>query len=337
MRITIVEKDTPENSSGGCNLVILDFLICIIFVTYYLHSKADFELITSIFFGFLSGVLFFFLLNIPYIGFILQITLGVLWGLIIFQIFLLFSLCGSDSVFGHIISIAFGILLHIASFYELGGEIHFPLPSLPSKRTKKKNNKGQNQTSNYDYIFFSDAYNKIRTLDERLCHDAENLLNEYSRNDLDIFYREYSTYKTRFVALQKSFAQTLLMLRQIQDPSYVNQARDIMNELDDLQRQLNTNIQITRQIQINRQKEEANNKKEHDSYSSKNQQTDENINHQSTNNTYESLFNGCNDLSSLTKRYKDLMKTFHPDNQNGDHEMTVKITNTYQYLKKKYE
>ena len=47
-----------------------------------------------------------------------------------------------------------------------------------------------------------------------------------------------------------------------------------------------------------------------------------------------SLFAGCRDKDSLTKRYRSLMKTFHPDNQDGDTEMTIKVQKTYDYMMK---
>lgn len=48
------------------------------------------------------------------------------------------------------------------------------------------------------------------------------------------------------------------------------------------------------------------------------------------------LFNGCTDYGSLHKRYKDLMKVYHSDIQNGDNEMTAKINAEYKRLKEKY-
>ena len=48
----------------------------------------------------------------------------------------------------------------------------------------------------------------------------------------------------------------------------------------------------------------------------------------------QSLFAGCKDKDSLTKRYRALMKTFHPDNQDGDTEMTIKVQKTYDYMMK---
>ncbi len=49
------------------------------------------------------------------------------------------------------------------------------------------------------------------------------------------------------------------------------------------------------------------------------------------------LFNGVNSYLSLKKRYKDLLKIFHPDNMGGDHEMVLTINQIYEELKKNYE
>ncbi len=50
----------------------------------------------------------------------------------------------------------------------------------------------------------------------------------------------------------------------------------------------------------------------------------------------EMLFAGVNSLLALKKRYKDLMKMFHPDNVAGDHEMVQLINKEYEELKKSY-
>ena len=48
------------------------------------------------------------------------------------------------------------------------------------------------------------------------------------------------------------------------------------------------------------------------------------------------LFNGCDDMESITYRYRQLMKMYHPDNKNGDSKMTTKIRMTYDAIKEKY-
>jgi len=49
------------------------------------------------------------------------------------------------------------------------------------------------------------------------------------------------------------------------------------------------------------------------------------------------LFHGVNSLLGLKKRYKDLLKIFHPDNMGGDHEMVLSINKVYEELKKNYD
>lgn len=51
----------------------------------------------------------------------------------------------------------------------------------------------------------------------------------------------------------------------------------------------------------------------------------------------EMLFQGVNSHLALKKRYKDLIKMFHPDNIAGDHEMVLVINRIYDELKKDYE
>ncbi len=51
----------------------------------------------------------------------------------------------------------------------------------------------------------------------------------------------------------------------------------------------------------------------------------------------EMLFQGVNSHLALKKRYKDLIKMFHPDNIAGDHEMILMINKIYEELKQDYE
>ncbi len=51
----------------------------------------------------------------------------------------------------------------------------------------------------------------------------------------------------------------------------------------------------------------------------------------------EMLFRGVNSFLALKKRYKDLIKMFHPDNVAGDQEMVQLINREYEELKKAYE
>lgn len=49
------------------------------------------------------------------------------------------------------------------------------------------------------------------------------------------------------------------------------------------------------------------------------------------------LFKGVKSQLALKKRYRDLIKMFHPDNIAGDHEMVLLINAAYEELKRDYE
>ena len=49
------------------------------------------------------------------------------------------------------------------------------------------------------------------------------------------------------------------------------------------------------------------------------------------------LFAGVNSYLALKKRYRDLLKIFHPDNMCGDHEMVTIITAEYERIKNEME
>ena len=47
------------------------------------------------------------------------------------------------------------------------------------------------------------------------------------------------------------------------------------------------------------------------------------------------FFSGVNNMRSLKKRYKDLIKIFHPDNAEGDTDVIQKINEEYEVLRKR--
>jgi hypothetical protein len=57
-------------------------------------------------------------------------------------------------------------------------------------------------------------------------------------------------------------------------------------------------------------------------------------------NRYEAvelLFRGASSSLAIKKRYKDLLKMFHPDNIAGDHEMVLVINKYYEKVRRDYE
>lgn len=77
--------------------------------------------------------------------------------------------------------------------------------------------------------------------------------------------------------------------------------------------------------------------KEKDKFHARKEVYDENPVFFQHSGTTEMLFRGVNSFLALKKRYKDLIKVFHPDNVAGDHEMVQLINREYEELKKAYE
>ncbi|MDR2889475.1 MAG: hypothetical protein LBV33_06525 [Lachnospiraceae bacterium] len=59
--------------------------------------------------------------------------------------------------------------------------------------------------------------------------------------------------------------------------------------------------------------------------------------HSHHSDTAELLFRGVNSPLSLKKRYKDLVKMYHPDNVAGDHEMVLLITRIFEKMKSEFD
>lgn len=53
--------------------------------------------------------------------------------------------------------------------------------------------------------------------------------------------------------------------------------------------------------------------------------------------TVQMLFKGTNSILALKKRYRELLKLYHPDNMSGDTEMVMLINKAYEEKKKEYE
>lgn len=79
----------------------------------------------------------------------------------------------------------------------------------------------------------------------------------------------------------------------------------------------------------------------HDKYKENTDKSDtgnnENFNHNSGNQQTDSIwFAGIKNMDELKKRYKDLLKIYHPDNQAGDTTISQQIQNEYEEMLKRY-
>ncbi len=171
----------------GCNLIVLDCLICGIAVGFSFHKYLNISLSLSIVLGIVAGIILCVLMALPVVGFILQCILGIVWGLLIYAIISSFiELTGMSNIIIAIISVIFGVLLHFASYYQLNGELEIPDIGKRNSKAYKGNVQVNNlqtiENSRLGYQQFIKEYSKY--------YETKNTLKLYVQKEIET-YRDY--------------------------------------------------------------------------------------------------------------------------------------------------
>lgn len=205
----------------------------------------------------------------------------------------------------------------IADYYYIaGGNCNFIIKLFVSKYP--------NYTYNYTH---NCKYNLVKDYTLSVINTQGNYIEEFNSNiGIVSFMANLTTIEQKY---------GLQMLRKFSDPQDAwNYAHNFSANTDKGQEHTSSQSRAESQSQSQSRAEsqsQSNSKTKQDYY---NDYVPPNTSTQTMN--YDSLFNGCTDKESLTKRYRQLMKTFHPDNPNGDQEMTQCIQKTYEALQKNY-
>lgn len=150
----------------------------------------------------------------------------------------------------------------------------------------------------------------------------ENIRLEMERNELkkmeEKFLKERQQFQTEMTQVNRKLVIERQRLKQ--DEAFFNKKMDILKN-------------GFAQLDIERKKVER------DRINVEAQKNAQESYHRQTKNTEaaELLFQGVRNQLALKKRYKDLLKMFHPDNIAGDHEMVLIINSIYEELKRDYE
>lgn len=323
-----------KNNDSNISIPVgLDFIFIAIFVGYYLlYTKLHLHPVFCIIGGIVSGSFLFFLMSLRIIGIVLQVICSAFWAVIGTSLLDYIFHFLDDPIWTWAIMIVFFLVMlgsHLAAF-------HSDTPS--SKRRH--------------------AYQELSSDDDVITYDFPIA-----------FSNDISAYSTKSGELTRKISVTLDNIQNAADEStrLYNQAMKILedseefsSELAELQLTAHTSISYTRDRldDLSGYQDRLANAQEPKeaewiigemerclaSIQTKNQDLLKLINNvliqnhsdstakQHNANFDESLFNGCHDKESLTKRYRNLMKTFHPDTGNGDVEMTQKIQHTYEEL-----
>lgn len=287
---------------------VVDFIIVAIFAFLYLGSS-DWNLTAfmRIVIGFAAGVVFLALLMQRIIGRILQAVLAGVWTFCIMQV-VPFNVWTRDSI---IWLTGIGIILFLI-FFQLHGQGVSDFAEWVDKR--------QNGTNTRAYVLAHGAVEYDPTGSKKKTVQVVN------------YYEQYLKVQNEFNSLSQELTQKYHMPLSETDLEY----QKLFKLWDGVFSYMFTELKpeeaqkleefIASVVNINEMKRQFIISTE----SSKGKKEDKKMDSEID----QSLFNGCTDKESITKRYRQLMKTFHPDNQNGDVMMTQKIQKTYEKMLK---
>ncbi len=291
-------------------IVLADTLIVIMVAYLYISEKqATFTIFQNLLSSVGVGIIFLVLMNIKYIAGILQFLCSIFWLLLLFAIVPLEEWVGGNKqwVYG------IGVLMFIV-FMNMHG---FSLISILERRQKKKERKEdriEQEKANEIIGTYMEAHNEYLRV-YKLCEMYQEIT---GKNELQCEFGEV------FVEIAKEISLYDIALNSGKFISSEDYGKLLVEayKIKDISEKI---------LERYNEEVEKGHNRQHNTY-------------QETHGTEESskdidvtLFSGCTNKESLTKRYRHLMKTFHPDNANGDQEMTQKIQRTYENLCKQYK
>lgn len=307
-----------EKSRTGCfNIVIWDFIVVALLIGVVCSTYLHFHPVVCIIAGVISGGIAVALMNVKYVGLAVQIICSLFWAAVIYSllgelfgvgkttmnstIWTLFLWIGLTLLF---------ILLHFASLKDINEENDFVITR--KSATKKSNDRTStiNSISGDKKEQLVASFKNASTSLYEAITSAINLTK--SGVSTESLYDCLDQSHVLFFDLETAFK---LQISNIENGASANDIRQAYITAE------NIIVEVKNILQnVLNETETAKAK-----YSAKK-------NKSTTTNIHEHLFAGCNDEESLKKRYKDLIKLYHPDNPTGDNEMTLAIKATYEKL-----
>lgn len=315
-RYYVVEED---RGLGCCNLVIWDFLLVAFLAGYGVNHAFQLHTVFCIVIGVVAGALFVGLMGIKKIGKILQLVCSLFWAMMCWELLKAFhwGITESDDMIW-VWAVRIGLFvifaaIHFASAREVIGDQEDL--SADSYAGPAENPAAAHDSLQKRYDALVDAYNESTDERDEVMGQASRLsCNGQGTGRLNQLMREND------VLWQESAARMSVYIQMLSEAETSGEQRTLLDKAEELLRQMQLSTKDV-MAEVHRIVTEA----------------QEHMMSAGDNEIDESLFAGCNSRESLQKRYKNLMKTFHPDNADGDETMAVKISATYEELLKRYK
>lgn len=313
--------NSDQRKIGCCNLIIWDFLLIMWTVSDY-YLPHEIHLLYRLLIALVIAILFIGLCYVPYLRYILHIVAGLLWACLAWYMIerLNWSLLNEDIVWRRGIQIALGVAfvsLHIVSYGGIGRGFVF------HRKKKRYQNLEIDSESIVDTEYITDLESYItqfmtlyQNISDRNHEQFQELLSQninfVDRNKIVDRFKESDGLMAE---LMKKIDNINEIIRTSEDEYILNYCSRLKNEMreileieSDIARILNLAKDTNTKESYNTQKESA------------------------ADNSFDP-FAGCHDMESLTKRYKNLVKQFHPDVANGDTEQLQWLNSRYEELR----
>lgn len=313
-------------SRGCCSVILWDFIVATAIITNMLFMWLDNP---NVFLcglvGVIASIVIIYSMNLKYVGLFFQILISYCWTVLVLKFFLHFKWYQyiSDEpgwkwvVKGAVFIIFFGShLISIKALQESNWLLNLPFIKKIDKNKINQNN--FSSAINYEEI---DKMNNLVDVYEEICDNIWSTFTKISdKTDGDeitsSFIEKFNEKETDFRNSYDIFKNDV---NEKLRSNILKHCSDILGELKRLYMQMEEYYESLPDASTDSKYEE-------EDWAENNNMDFVDV----------SLFAGCNSIESLSKRYKNLMKTFHPDNEDGDTEMTQKIQITYEQLQKEY-
>lgn len=341
----------------GClNLAVWDFVIVAALAGIVANKTYELHPFYSLLVGCGAGTLLLILMRIRFLGSLLQIACGLLWSQAIWRIGYHYHPT-EDPIWywgmqGLLAVVC--VALHFMSVNALLG---------PKKDYSHKSINTAEVEDRYMAVDLEDDPEEVR---ERFCQIredfldacderdevmdlAQEILDEDDSPDTDDLYRlmlENDRIWTEGSARMSVYADMIRDARTYQEQKQaMRRAEKLLSDLErityEVMRETNRVMALEKGLYLEDEEceeaseDEVEGEYEEDfKYNHEEAKEPQNLGNKTSGEIDTALFAGCRDKDSLTKRYRSLMKTFHPDNQDGDTEMTIKVQKTYDYMMK---
>lgn len=324
---------------GCCNMALWDFLVIALLSGMSVKELYELHTFYAILIGCACGAAMLLLMRARFLGALLQIVCGLLWSQAIWRVGIYFHPT-EDPVWIWGMQIVLAVVcvaVHFASVKALLGEKEdYRYEEVDTGEAWQRYTAVDlgEDTDGIGERFeeLREAYLDACDQRDEAMEQAQELLEWDGTDTLYRLMRENDRIWTEGTARMSVFLDVLCGAETYQEQkSAMKRAEKLLSQMEritwEVTRESNhvlKDIRAQKYVEQQQEEEDAGENRQRETRGTRDTEID------------ESLFAGCRDRESLTRRYRSLMKTFHPDNGDGDTDMTIKVRKTYEYLQSRY-